>query len=227
MAKKFVLILGGARSGKSKFAQGLAQSLSDKVLFVATGEPLDEEMAFRIEGHKRKRPESWRTLEIGVKVGQSLEREIGDAEVVLLDCLTLLVSNVILSPLSLGPGEGEVEDNYPGSLKASPPRHSEPFAPCHSEGEKRPKNLARDRLGEAIPEAEIQVMAELEQLIDFIDKYRGTLIAVSNEVGSGLVPGNKLGRVYRDLLGKANQFLAQRADEVYFMAAGIPVKIKG
>ena len=207
MAKKFVLILGGARSGKSKFAQGLAQSLGEKVLFMATGAPLDEEMALRIEVHKRKRPETWRTLEIGVKVGQSLEREMGDAEVVLLDCLTLLVSNVILSPLSFGSSEGEMENHYPCSLKASPFCHYEP--------------------SEAISKAEIQVMTELEQLIDFIDKYKGTFIAVSNEVGLGLVPENKLGRVYRDLLGKANQLLAQRADEVYFMAAGIPAKIKG
>ncbi len=227
MAKKFVLILGGARSGKSKFAQGLAQSLGEKVLFVATGAPLDEEMALRIEVHKRKRPETWRTLEIGVNVGQSLQREMGDAEVVLLDCLTLLVSNVTLKPLSFGSSEGEVEDNYPCSLKASPSCHYEPFASCHSEGEKRPKNLARDRHSAAISKAEIQVMTELEQLIDFIDKYKGTFIVVSNEVGLGLVPENKLGRVYRDLLGKANQFLAQRADEVYFMAAGIPAKIKG
>ena len=216
MAKKFVLILGGARSGKSTFAQGLAQSIGEKVLFVATGAPLDDEMALRIEAHKRKRPESWRTLEIGVKVGQSLEKEIEDAEVVLLDCLTLLVSNVILEP------------SLPITLmEPFPCCHSEPFAPCHSEGEKRPKNLAQDKLGKTISEAEAQVMSEMEQLINFIDKYKGTFIAVSNEVGLGLVPENKLGRVYRDLLGKANQLLAQRADEVYFMAAGIPLKIKG
>ena len=207
MAKKFILILGGARSGKSKFAQDLAKSLGEKVLFVATGAPLDEEMTLRIEAHKRSRPKSWRTLEISVNVGQSLPRESGDAEVVLLDCLTLLVSNVILKPLNFGSSEGAVEDNYICSLKASPSRH-------------------RERC-EAISEAETQVMTELEQLIDFIDKYKGTFIVVSNEVGLGLVPENKLGRVYRDLLGNANQFLAQRATDVYFMAAGIPLKIKG
>jgi len=204
MAKKFVLILGGARSGKSTFAQGLAQSLGEKVLFVATGAPLDDEMALRIEAHKRKRPEAWRTLEIGVKVGQSLERETGDAEIVLLDCLTLLVSNVILKP------------SLPLSLRAE---QSNLLAPRASPV----KNLEKIDFADA----EAQVIAEMEQLINFIDKYKGTFIAVSNEVGSGLVPENKLGRVYRDLLGKANQFLAQHADEVYFMAAGIPVKIKG
>ncbi len=207
MAKKFIFILGGARSGKSKFAQDLAKSLGEKVLFVATGAPLDEEMTLRIEAHKRSRPKSWRTLEISVNVGQSLPRESGDAEVVLLDCLTLLVSNVILKPLNFGSSEGEVEDNYICSLKASPSRHGE--------------------RSEAISEAETQVMTELKELLECIDKYEGTFIVVSNEVGLGLVPENKLGRVYRDLLGRANQLLAQRADEVYFMAAGIPLKIKG
>ena len=198
--------MGGARSGKSKFAQDLAKSLGEKVLFVATGAPLDEEMTLRIEAHKRSRPKSWRTLEISVNVGQSLQREMGDAEVVLLDCLTLLVSNVILKPLNFGSSEGEVEDNYLGSLKASPS--------CHCER------------SEAISEAEIQVMTELKQLIDFIEKYEGIFIVVSNEVGLGLVPENNLGRVYRDLLGNANQFLAQRATDVYFMVSGIPVKIR-
>ena len=69
MAKSFILILGGARSGKSRFAQNMAAKRGDKVLFVATGEPLDAEMALRIEQHKRTRPKSWRTFEIDIKVG--------------------------------------------------------------------------------------------------------------------------------------------------------------
>jgi len=194
LAKKFILILGGARSGKSSFAQQMAKEFGEKVLFVATGEPLDEEMALRIKEHKSIRPESWRTLEIGIEVGRYLEEQIGDAGVVLLDCLTLLVSNVILNP----------------SL-------------CHSEGAQRPKNLE----GINPAQAEKQVMAEMEELIHCIEKYPGNFIVVSNEVGLGLVPENKLGRIYRDLLGKANQLLAQHANEVYFMVSGIPVKIKG
>jgi len=198
MAKKFILILGGARSGKSSFAQSLAKRLGEGVLFVATGEPLDEEMASRIEEHKRMRPKDWRTLEIATKVGQKLQDQIKDADVVLLDCITLLVSNILTkehgkalsSPLT-GEDEGEGES------------------------------------AEAIPEAEKHVMAEMEYLIDCIDKHDGNFIMVSNEVGLGLVPDNKLGRVYRDLLGKANQLLAQHASEVYFMVSGIPVKIKG
>ena len=209
MAKSFILILGGARSGKSRFAQQMAKGLGEKVLFVATGQPLDEEMASRIEEHKRIRPKNWRTLEIDVKVGQRLKERIEDADVVLLDCLTLLVSNILTK-------EGEESSC-----------HCESFVSCHSEGEKRLKNLARDRLGETISEAEKQVMAEVEELIECINKHKGIFIVVSNEVGLGLVPENKLGRIYRDLLGKANQLLAQHADEVYFMVSGIPVKIKG
>lgn len=208
MAKKFILILGGARSGKSKFAQSMAEELGGKVLFVATGEPLDEEMASRIEEHKRIRPKSWRTLEISIRVGQSLKEQLGDAEVVLLDCLTLLVSNILTKQ----------------GGKSS--RHSEPFAsPVIATVAKQSHN-AQDRLGEAISKEE-EVMAEIEDLVECIGAYEGNFIVVSNEVGLGLVPETKLGRVYRDLLGKANQILARHADEVYFMASGIPVKIKG
>jgi len=209
MAKSFILILGGARSGKSRFAQQMAEKLGGKVLFVATGQPLDDEMALRIEEHKRRRPENWRTLEIDIQVSQKLEEQIGDADVVLLDCLTLLVSNIIIN-------EGRESSC-----------HCEPFASCHSEGEKRPKNLAQGKLREAISEAEKRVIDEIEELIECINKHKGSFIIVSNEVGLGLVPENKLGRLYRDLLGKANQLLAQHANEVYFMASGIPVKIKG
>ncbi len=178
MAKKHIFILGGARSGKSRFAQELAGKLGNKVLFVATGEPRDEEMQARINEHKKARPKSWRTLEIPANISRQLEVEIGDAEVVIIDCLTLLISN---------------------------------------------------QLGEELdyPEAEKQVMAEINKLITSMDKLDASFIIVSNEVGMGLVPETKLGRIYRDLLGKANQLIAQRANDVYFMAASLPMKIKG
>ena len=178
MAKKLIFILGGARSGKSRFAQELAGKLSNKVLFIATGEPRDEEMRARIDEHKKARPPSWRTLEIPTNVGEQLELKIGDAEVVIIDCLTLLVAN---------------------------------------------------RLGEELDyqKAEKPVLAEIDRLIASLDKLDASFIIISNEVGMGLVPETKLGRIYRDLLGKAHQLVAQCADEVYFMIAGIPVKIKG
>ena len=178
MAKKNIFILGGVRSGKSRFAQELAKKLSNKVLFVATGEPLDEEMRARIDEHKKARPKSWRTLEIPTNISRQLGAEIGDAEVVIIDCLTLLVSN---------------------------------------------------RIGEELDylKAEKQVMAEINELIAGMDKLRASFIIISNEVGAGLVPEAKLGRVYRDILGKANQLIAQRSSKVYFMVAGIPMKMKG
>ena len=87
-------ILGGARSGKSRYAQGLAASLGQRVLYVATAEALDEEMNSRIEAHKKSRPPTWKTLEAQTDVAKAISSEIGDAEVVVLDCLTLLISNL-------------------------------------------------------------------------------------------------------------------------------------
>jgi len=88
-------IIGGARSGKSRFAQELAAKLGKRVLFVATGEPLDEEMSARIEAHKRSRSPAWKTLEAPTNVAKAMRNKIGDAEVVIVDCLTLLVSNLM------------------------------------------------------------------------------------------------------------------------------------
>lgn len=198
MAKQFILILGGARSGKSTFAQSMAAKLGKKVLFVATAEPLDEEMASRVAEHKRRRPKNWRTLEIDTSVGQKLQSQIEDADVVLLDCITLLVSNILTKE-----AKASLSSPLTGEDKG--------------EGES----------AEAIAKSEKQVMAEMKDLIACIDKHEINFIVVSNEVGLGLVPDNKLGRIYRDLLGKANQLLAQHASEVYFMVSGIPVKIKG
>ncbi|MFC2050489.1 bifunctional adenosylcobinamide kinase/adenosylcobinamide-phosphate guanylyltransferase [Chloroflexota bacterium] len=178
MAKQITLLLGGARSGKSHYAQQLAMELSDKVLFVATGEALDEEMQSRIAEHKKSRPESWRTLEIPTGIGREIERQIGNAEVVLIDCLTLLVSNLLRG-----------EPDY--------------------------------------PEAEKRVTSEINELIAAMDKLDASFVIVSNEVGMGLVPDSKLGRIYRDLLGKANQLLASQATEVYLMVACLPVRVKG
>ncbi|MCJ7655495.1 MAG: bifunctional adenosylcobinamide kinase/adenosylcobinamide-phosphate guanylyltransferase [Dehalococcoidia bacterium] len=178
MAKQCILLLGGARSGKSHYAQQLATELSDKVLFVATGEALDEEMQARIAEHKKARPKNWRTLEIPSGIGREIERQIGDAEVVIIDCLTLLVSNLLRD-----------EPDY--------------------------------------PEAEKRMTSEINELIAAMDKLDASFVIVSNEVGMGLVPETRLGRIYRDLLGKANQLLASHATEVYLMVACLPVRVKG
>ena len=178
MAKKTILILGGARSGKSHYAQQLATKLNDKVLFVATGEPLDEEMQARIAEHKKARPKTWRTLEIPTGIGKEIKGQIGNAKVVIIECLTLLVSNLLRDE------------------------------PEYTEAEKR-------------------VTSEINELIAAMDKLDASFVIVSNEVGMSMVPETRLGRIYRDLLGIANQRIAQHATEVYLMIAGSTVRIKG
>lgn len=177
MAKQIILLIGGARSGKSHYAQQLAAELGSKVLFVATGQGLDEEMRARIAEHRKTRPRTWRTLETTTGIGKKIEKQIGDADVVVIDCITLLISNLL-----------RTEPDY--------------------------------------PEAEKIVKAEINELIDVMDRLNASFVIVSNEVGMGLVPENKLGRIYRDLLGKANQLLAGHATEVYLMVACLPVQVK-
>lgn len=185
MKGELIFILGGARSGKSSFAQGLGSSLGDRVLYVAPLLPLDDEMRRRIEQHRRARPSQWRTLEVSSGVAQAMRDHIGSADVVILDCLSLLIAG-LMSP-SHDPAELERADYD-----------------------------ALDR----------EMGAELERLLTLVEELPLHLIIVSNEVGSGLVPTYRSGRVYRDLLGKANQLIAQRADRVYFMIAGLPMEIK-
>ena len=177
---RLLLVLGGARSGKSAYAQRLAQALGgDDVLFVATAEARDEDMAQRIARHQQERPAAWRTLETPRQVGQAIALHLYDTTVVLVDCLTLLVSNTLL---------------HCGA--------SDPTA------------------------AEAAVQEEVAALVQTCQTTAASCIVVSNEVGLGLVPDNPLGRLYRDLLGRANQALAARAEAVYFMVAGLPVDVK-
>ncbi len=103
-----ILITGGTRSGKSSFATKLAARLGDRVLFVATATAGDDEMRRRIEQHRRERPPTWRTLETPDEVGELTAATIGDAEVVVVDCLTMLVSNLLEQ--SSDPTSGEIDD---------------------------------------------------------------------------------------------------------------------
>ncbi len=91
---KNILIIGGARSGKSRFAQELALKLGEPVLFVATAAAGDEEMQHRIEEHQRARSATWTTLEVTTHVGNQISQKIGDAQVIVVDCITLLVNNI-------------------------------------------------------------------------------------------------------------------------------------
>jgi len=179
-----ILLTGGVRSGKSSFAQELALRLGESVLFVATAEAGDEEMRQRITEHQRSRPAHWRTLEVTTHIGSHIVQESGGARVVIVDCITLLVSNIFS-------------------------QHS------YQDGEQMDASLI-----------EREVTAEISELVACIRQVDASFIIVTNEVGSGLVPVSQVGRLYRDLLGKANQTLAEHADEVYLMVAGIPVPVK-
>lgn len=178
-----ILVTGGARAGKSAFAEGVARELAgDRVCYVATAEARDADMASRVAAHRAARPAAWLTLEAPRGVAAVLDAHGGRVipfSAVLIDCLTMLVSNVLLAfPESAG-----VADVWPA------------------------------------------VKAEVEGIARFA-RGAATTVVVTNEVGLGVVPSTPLGRVYRDLLGKANQRLAAAAGEVYLVVAGIPIEVK-
>ena len=173
------LVLGGARSGKSLHAQFLAAAAGGPVLFVATAAAVspdeDPEMAERVARHRADRPSHWKTLEAPLDVVGAVR----SAEaVVLVDCVTLWISNLLYEHRAL-------------------------------EGASREKKI----LGEV--EALAAVLREREA------------VAVSNEVGEGIVPETRLAREFRDLQGQANQILARQASRVVLLVAGIPLTLKG
>jgi len=178
---KLIFITGGARSGKSSFAEKIAAKTSKEVVYIATGQLLDEEMAFRIKKHREKRINTWETYEEPIEVRELVSRLGLEKEVILIDCLTLLTSNLLLRK------EDKVEDS----------------------------------------KWQEEILLEIKKLAEVSYKVPAQVIIVSNEVGMGLVPDNPLGRVYRDILGRANSIIADKADEVFMMVSGIPLKIKG
>jgi len=173
MAKKLTFITGGARSGKSAFAEKLASDSSGKRAYLATAQALDAEMVARIEHHRQRRGSVWDTFEEPLAVAELLKILSGRYGVVLLDCLTLWLSNVM-----------------------------------------------------ARTEKDDFVLTKVDDLMNALRDFSGVCIVVSNEVGLGIVPDNALARRYRDLAGIMNQRIAQRADDAYFLASGIPLKIK-
>ncbi|MBV8083919.1 MAG: bifunctional adenosylcobinamide kinase/adenosylcobinamide-phosphate guanylyltransferase [Chloroflexi bacterium] len=170
LVSNLTLITGGARSGKSAYAERLAARSGAPVLYVATAEAGDEEMRARIEAHRATRPASWQTIEEPQAVSISLKVHYRPGMVVLLDCITLLVSNLLLAGRPIQP--------------------------------------------------------EIDALVAWQQSAGSMLIAVTNEVGLGVVPDNELARRYRDDLGLANQRLAAAATHVLLMVAGLPMSLK-
>lgn len=164
------LVLGGARSGKSAFAQKAAENAAaGRPILVATGQAFDDEMAERIARHRLDRGESWITIEAPLELPAAIAALPADA-VAVIDCLTLWLSNLLMA-------ERDVEASATGLVEA--------VAACPAR-----------------------------------------LWLVSNEVGLGLVPETPLGRRFRDEAGRLHQRLGATVDEVYFVAAGLPLRLK-
>jgi adenosylcobinamide kinase/adenosylcobinamide-phosphate guanylyltransferase len=195
---RLILVLGGARSGKSTFAERLAaqHAAAGRVTFLATSETNDQEMADRVAAHRAVRPGSWVTMECPTEVAAAVRAAAGP--VFLLDCVTFWVSNLMFAAGDLG---GTVPEGLGNFDKAFVPRAVE--------------DAVAARVGAAV-----------DDLLAALHETGSTLIAVSNEVGLGVVPEYPIARLYRDELGRANRRLAAAADEVYLLVAGIPVELK-
>ncbi len=164
------LVLGGARSGKSRHAESLIEACPPPWRYIATAEPMDEEMRRRIAAHRSRRGSGWHTVEATRDLASALD-DCPDGTPVLVDCLTLWLSNLMLNGCP-------VETAVKGFLEA-------------------------------------------------LERRRGPTVLVSNEVGLGIVPDNKLARDFRDAAGSLHAKVAARAEHVHFMVAGIPVIVKG
>ena len=171
MTPRNILIGGGVRSGKSDFALRLARRLGPRRVFVATAQAFDDEMRLRIAEHRRTRGPDFETHEEPLALPATLRSLAGD--VVVVDCLTLWLSNLLL----------------------------------------------RDETSTA-------VLAAVDELVAVLRDRRRSVILVTNEVGMGIVPETPLGRRFRDLAGIAHQRLARVADDVYFAALGIMLRLK-
>jgi adenosylcobinamide kinase/adenosylcobinamide-phosphate guanylyltransferase len=169
-ASHSTLVLGGARSGKSRYAERIVTSSRPPWIYVATAEAHDDEMATRIAEHKNRRSQGWQTVDAPLDLAGALAALPGSATV-LVDCLTLWLSNLML--------------------------------------------------------AERDIDAEIRRLEDAMLAHEASLVLVSNEVGSGIVPDNALARRFRDFQGLLNQRVAARADRVVLVVAGLPMIVKG
>ena len=168
------LVIGGCKSGKSRYALELADKLAgNSKIFVATSVPADSEMEERVRAHRDERGESWLTIEEPISIASVIKKHSKEADVILIDCLTLWISNLLY------------------------------------------KNYDKEKILEYI-----------QELVNSMQDAECPIILVSNEVGAGIVPENKLARLFRDIAGITNQTIAEAVTNVVWTIAGIPVKIK-
>ena len=177
---KIILVTGGARSGKSSFAEKLALKIGNgRAAYVATAQIFDNEMNFRVKLHKERRGDNWRTFEAPFDAEKEILAAAENFNAILFDCVTIYVSNFL----------------------------------CN-------ENLDDERL------LYDNLRGLIQKLINAAKNSSATTIFVTNEVGFGIVPENKLARRFRDLAGLANQMLAAQADKVFLTVAGIAIDIK-
>ncbi len=169
-ASNVTFVLGGARSGKSLFAEQRVEASSKNKIYIATAEPWDNEMRDRISVHKSRRDADWTTVDAPLKLTDALVANVRETAIVLVDCLTLWLNNLIMAGQNLEDATTDLT------------------------------NTLRTR--------------------------SGPVVVVSNEVGLGIVPENALARSFRDAQGRLNQQIAHVADDVFLLAAGLPMTLK-
>lgn len=185
MDNKLILVTGGARSGKSSFGEAQFNS-QETILYIATAQAFDEEMKERIRRHRNQRPSHWLTLEAYRGFAEGLKELPEAVSGVLLDCITLMVTNILLES-NLGWDTATIDE----------------------------LNAIEDK-----------VMGEIKVLIGTLKQLPIKSVLITNELGWGLVPDYPLGRIFRDIAGRVNQYIAAEADEVHLVACGIPIKLK-
>ena len=171
------VILGGARSGKSAYAEQLASASELAVTYIATAQVYDDEFANRIAHHQERRPKDWQLIESPFNLATTLKTQVKENTVVIVDCLTLWLAQCICPD-------------------------------CE-----RPENVSWEQ--------------ERTDFLNALSSLKGSIILVSNEVGMGIVPLGEINRQFQDEQGRLNQSVAKLADKVSFIAAGLPLKLKG
>lgn len=194
---KLCLVTGGARSGKSRFAEQLARDLKESVLYIATSIVFDDEMRDRVKKHRQQRPSDWETFEGYKNLAPAVLDARNKHKGILLDCATIMMTNLLFDMLGTT------------------------FDSCEDAA-----NITDIITNEKLAEVEVKILEEFKAFIDQIEQTDITTIIVTNEIGFGVVPETVLGRVFRDISGRVNQYIAKRADEVYLVVCGIEMKIK-